>query len=181
MFECIHFPHADEASVPLPSPYMYWCLLARASSLPFSDERSWPISTQEAAGSSRHLTETWNASLRSVFEMQDESQTAVRSILSAMPEIAPWEPSSRVTLLGDAIHVMPPTGAMGANTALRDAGDLARRIVEAGGAGGVEENVIGAYEADLREFAKMAIGFSWKGGMNSFGLRPVECCEWILL
>jgi 2-polyprenyl-6-methoxyphenol hydroxylase-like FAD-dependent oxidoreductase len=181
MFECIHFPHADEVSFPLPSPYMYWCLLARASSLPISDERSWHISTQEAAGLSCRLTETWNPSLRSVFGMQDESQTAVRSILSAMPEIAPWEPSSRVTLLGDAIHVMPPTGAMGANTALRDAGDLARRIVEAGGAGGVDENVIGAYEADLREFAKMAIGFSWKGGMNSFGLRPAEECERILL
>lgn len=181
LFESIHFPHADEVSFPLPSPYMYWCLLARASTLPISDEKSWHISPQDAADLSCDLTKSWNPALQSVFDMQDESQAAVRSILSAMPEIAPWEPSSRVTLLGDAIHVMPPTGAMGANTALRDAGDLARRIVEAGCAGGVDTDVIGAYEADLREFAKTAIGFSWRGGMNSFGLRAVEECERILL
>ncbi|KAJ5147331.1 hypothetical protein N7526_000683, partial [Penicillium atrosanguineum] len=146
LFESIHFPHADEVPFPLPSAYMYWCLLARTSTLPVSDEKSW----------------------------HDESQAAVRSILSALPEIEPWTPCSRVTVLGDAIHIMPPTGAMGANTALRDAGDLARRIVEAGGAGGLDEKIIGDYEAGVREFAKVAIGFSWRGGMNSFGLRAAE-------
>lgn len=181
LFESIRFPHADEVSFPLPSPYMYWCLLAHASELPISDEKSWYISSQDAADLSRDLTKSWSPALQSVFEMQDESQAAVKSILSAMPEISLWEPSSRVTLLGDAIHSMPPTGAMGANTALRDAGDLARRIVEAGCAGAVNRDVIGAYEADLREFAKMAIGVSWKGGMHSFGLRPAEECERILL
>lgn len=111
--------------------------------------------------------------------MQDESQTSIRSILSARPDILPWESSRRVTLLGDAVHVMPPTGAMGANTALRDAADLARRIVAAGGADKLDKQVIQDYEADMREFAKVAIELSWRGGMNSFGLRPIQECTQI--
>ncbi|CEO58880.1 hypothetical protein PMG11_03577 [Penicillium brasilianum] len=113
--------------------------------------------------------------------MQDPTQAAIRSILSVMPEIAPWKPSSRVTLLGDAIHVMAPTGAMGANTASRDAADLARRIAEAGGVEEVDEAVIGHYEASLRDFAQVAIEQSWQGGVKSFGLKPVEQCERVIL
>jgi 2-polyprenyl-6-methoxyphenol hydroxylase-like FAD-dependent oxidoreductase len=181
LFEAIQFPNACEVPFTLPDAYMFWCLLAHASTLPISDEKSWRVTTEQAAGLSRQLTEGWNPALRSIFEMQDESQAAVRSLLSALPEIKPWTPCSRVTVLGDAIHVMPPTGALGANTALRDAGDLARRIVEVGGVEGVNEGVIRAYEAGVRESAKVAIEFSWKGGINSFGLRTPEECERILL
>ncbi|KAJ5677109.1 uncharacterized protein N7477_002742 [Penicillium maclennaniae] len=181
LFESIRFPCADEIPLPLPNTYMYWCLLVRASVLPVSDTISWHVTTQEAAKLSRSLTKGWDPALRSIFEMQDESQAAVRPILSALPEIEPWAPCSRVTVVGDAIHVMPPTGALGANTALRDAGDLARRIVEAGGVEGLDKRVIGDYEVGVREFAKAAIGLSWQGGMNSFGLRAAEECERILL
>lgn len=98
--------------------------------------------------------------------MQDVSQAAIRSILSAMPEIVPWKSSPRMMVLGDVVHIMPPTGAMGVNTALRNAGDSARRIVEVGGVEEVNEDVIKAYEAGLHEFAKEAIELSWNGGMQ---------------
>jgi 2-polyprenyl-6-methoxyphenol hydroxylase-like FAD-dependent oxidoreductase len=70
---------------------------------------------------------------------------------------------------------------MGANTALRDAADLARRISLAGGVDGVDQAVIGDYEASLREFARTAIEQSWQGGMKSFGLKPIEQCQRIAL
>ncbi|KAJ5166871.1 uncharacterized protein N7482_005652 [Penicillium canariense] len=182
LFESINFPYeAEVTKLRLPAPYMYWVLCTQRSQLPSSLEKGWHVSSQESADLSIQLTKSWSPSLRAIFEMQDASQTAMRSLLSAMPELAPWEPSNRVTLLGDSIHAMPPTGAMGANTALRDAADLARRVVEAGGIAKVDQGVIGVYEVDLRDFARMAIDQSWKGGMKSFGLKPVEECERILL
>lgn len=82
-----------------------------------------------------------------------------------------------MTLLGDSIHVMPPT----ANTALRDGANLARRISEIGEIANLDNQVVGDYEADLRHFAKEAIALSWRGGLKSFRLRSVEECERIIL
>lgn len=182
MFESIQFPHAKEIStIDIPDPYMYWVLVVHRSRIPSSDQNSWHLSPEGAAELANELTSSWNSQIRTILEMSNKSQTSIRSILSANLEITPWVPSSRVTLLGDAAHVMPPTGAMGANTALRDAADLAQRITSAGGVSHMNETVIGAYEANLREFAKSAIEMSWRGGRTSFGLKPAEECEQILI
>ncbi|KAJ5917481.1 hypothetical protein N7466_011035 [Penicillium verhagenii] len=182
LWEVIRFPCAVE-EIDLPAPYVYWVLVFDRAHLGLAaDGRRWRAAGPgEAAGLARRLTGSWADSVRSVIDLQDESQSSVRSILSAVPEIAGWEASARVTLLGDAVHPMPPTGAMGANTALRDAADLARRIAGVAGVEGVDDRVIGEYEADLREYARTAIGLSWQGGMKSFGLRPVDECEKIVL
>ncbi|KAJ5226250.1 hypothetical protein N7468_007475 [Penicillium chermesinum] len=165
----------------MPDPYMYWVITVRRAAIPFSDERSWNVTPEEAASLAEKLTETWDPAIRKVVTMQDRSKSSIRSILSAMPDMPSWEPSDRVTLVGDAIHVMPPTGAMGANTALRDAADLARRIADAGGAEGAVGQGLREYEAELRSFAKKAIELSWQGGFKSFGLQPQEKCERITL
>jgi 2-polyprenyl-6-methoxyphenol hydroxylase-like FAD-dependent oxidoreductase len=63
-----------------------------------------------------------------------------------------WEPS-RVTMVGDAAHAMLPTIGMGANLALRDAGQLVANLARAGrGETGVVA-AIGDYERDMREVA----------------------------
>ena len=114
--------------------------------------------------------------MRAVFEMQGKGQASTLRISSAPLDLPGWEVSPRVTLLGDAIHVMPPTGALGLVTALRDSADLARKIVDAGGIENVDRSVIGNYESEMRDFAKMALGRSWQSGLKTFGLRPVEEC-----
>lgn len=43
-------------------------------------------------------------------------------------DLTPWQ-SGAVTAIGDAVHAMPPTGGQGAATAIRDAGDLADRLL----------------------------------------------------
>lgn len=61
-----------------------------------------------------------------------------------------WQPS-RVTLLGDAIHAMPPSFGAGANSALRDAASLVRALSDAARGRRPLIEAIGAYEEDMRE------------------------------
>jgi 2-polyprenyl-6-methoxyphenol hydroxylase-like FAD-dependent oxidoreductase len=61
-----------------------------------------------------------------------------------------WRPS-RVTLLGDAIHAMPPSFGAGANSALRDAASLVRALDDAASGRRPLLDAIGAYEEDMRE------------------------------
>jgi 2-polyprenyl-6-methoxyphenol hydroxylase-like FAD-dependent oxidoreductase len=68
----------------------------------------------------------WHPRLRSLFEAADPSSLAVFPFYAAHP--APTWPSHNVTVLGDAVHVMPPTGGVGGSTAIRDAHLLAEHI-----------------------------------------------------
>jgi 2-polyprenyl-6-methoxyphenol hydroxylase-like FAD-dependent oxidoreductase len=75
---------------------------------------------------------------------------------AAAPAPGSW-PSSVVTLLGDAIHAMPPVGGNGANTALRDASLLTRNLTAAAGGGIPLLEAIGGYEAEMRDYAFGAV------------------------
>ena len=57
---------------------------------------------------------------------------------------------SRITLIGDAVHTMPPFGAHGANTALRDARTLAAQLA---GASNTIESAVGAYESEMQGYS----------------------------
>ncbi|MBO3741376.1 FAD-dependent oxidoreductase [Actinoplanes flavus] len=64
----------------------------------------------------------------------------------------------RATMMGDAVHVMPPFGAQGGNTALRDAALLGRRIVDARVSGTPVEDAIAAYQDEMVPYAFRAVG-----------------------
>ena len=78
--------------------------------------------------------------------MLAESEPASRGglLFSAATETPPW-PSSRVTVLGDAVHTMPPTGGLGGNAALHDARTLVTEL-----AAHPWPTAVPAYEAELR-------------------------------
>ena len=64
-------------------------------------------------------TTSWHPTLRRLLAETDAS--TVRAFdFSAAAGVQRWE-TSHVTLLGDALHFMPPVGGMGGNAALRDA------------------------------------------------------------
>ncbi|WP_328473153.1 FAD-dependent monooxygenase [Actinoplanes sp. NBC_00393] len=63
----------------------------------------------------------------------------------------------RATLMGDAVHVMPPFGAHGGNTALRDAAVLGRRLVEARAGGTPVEEAIAGYQEEMVPYAFRAV------------------------
>jgi 2-polyprenyl-6-methoxyphenol hydroxylase-like FAD-dependent oxidoreductase len=85
-------------------------------------------------------TTDWHAGLRDLFAHADAS-TFFPVAIRAGERVDAWEPGP-VTLLGDAIHTMPPTGGVGANTALRDVQTLAGELT--GGSSLVD--AVAAYE-----------------------------------
>jgi len=85
--------------------------------------------------------------------------------LAAATRPTRW-PASRVTLLGDAARAMPPTGALGGNTALRDAALLARRLQQAGNGD--------LFEA-VRSYQEEMISYAFKEVDSSVAMLARTC------
>jgi 2-polyprenyl-6-methoxyphenol hydroxylase-like FAD-dependent oxidoreductase len=75
------------------------------------------------------LTTAWSPALRSLVEDSDPATVTAFPVRTSTP-VAPWR-TTNVTLLGDALHNMPPYRGVGANTALCDAALLRDAIVQA--------------------------------------------------
>jgi 2-polyprenyl-6-methoxyphenol hydroxylase-like FAD-dependent oxidoreductase len=104
------------------------------------------------------LVSGWHPRLRRALANSDpESRSAVT--FSAAPPVPAWT-SGPVTVLGDAIHVMPPIGGLGGNTALRDAHLLSRLLpaVDRGERGLME--AVAEYEAEMREYGTAAVRYA---------------------
>ena len=83
---------------------------------------------------------------------QADVEFTVATELSAATQPHEW-PASRVTLMGDAVHVMPPTGAHGGNTALRDSACLSRKLQGAH---------VRSVESAIGEYQNEMIAYSFK-------------------
>jgi 2-polyprenyl-6-methoxyphenol hydroxylase-like FAD-dependent oxidoreductase len=113
----------------------------------------------------------WHPALRGLVERIDLS-TLFWFPFRRLDPVPAW-PTTRVTLLGDAIHAMMPTRGQGANMALRDAGVLAGRLAAA--ARGEEEllSAIAAYEQAMRDYVYPIMDLSEDHGrFGGGGLRP---------
>ena len=154
----------------LPKDYIYWVLLARKGVQGMTDSELFGLPNAESAALATKLTSHWHPSFHALFEHQDAAQTSLLRIISAHPDIPVWETSSRVTLIGDAAHVMSPTAGIGATTALRDAAMLAEVLSEEG----ITEESVGRYEEFMRGNAKEGISRSAMGGKHMFGMRAFE-------
>ena len=143
--------------MPSVQDYAYWVLLFRSSLLNI-DDKLFTMSKEEIKELTISLTKEWHEPIRSIFEMQITSQSSALLISSAKPQLPTWT-ATNVTLLGDAIHPMLPTGASGANTALRDAGKLLQVIKNGAG---VED--IAKYEQEMREYAAVVVQEAYQGG-----------------
>ena len=75
------------------------------------------------------LTRTWHPDLRQLIALADPLSFFPINIRTSVP-LPQWE-TTRVTLIGDAIHTMTPGRGVGANTALRDALLLSRKLTAA--------------------------------------------------
>ncbi|MFD8704844.1 FAD-dependent oxidoreductase [Kitasatospora sp. NPDC059648] len=104
------------------------------------------------------LLDGWHPDLVELVRRSDTGNSSPLTIRHARP--VPHWGTGPVTLLGDAVHAMPPSAGQGANTAFRDAAQLCRSLTavhcgEAELAAAVEE-----YELQMldRGFAAVADG-----------------------
>lgn len=138
-------------------PYLYWAVIGQNPRLGVDDAAA-PASADACVAA---LSAGWARGLRALFAYGDAASTVVLPVRTARP-LTPWA-STRVTLLGDAVHAMSPAGGLGANTALADAANLSAWLGEVRqGRVGLDAAIAG-YETVLRETAARAIEASCKG------------------
>ncbi|MBF6174047.1 FAD-dependent oxidoreductase [Nocardia blacklockiae] len=109
--------------------YTMVTLLARPERFGVPDEELFAMPPEDLWKLTVTATAEWHPELREIFT-HAEPATFFPIALRAGERIPAW-PSGPVTLLGDAIHTMPPTGGVGANTALQDAATLATELLTA--------------------------------------------------
>jgi len=105
----------------------------------------------------------WSDRLSELVWLSDPTTLSLLPIRTSLP-VAPWE-TSRITLLGDAIHAMTPFRGIGANIALKDAVLLRDALVEADRGERPLIDAMQAYEAGM-------IDYGFKAVQNS--LRAME-------
>ncbi|MFB9235043.1 FAD-dependent oxidoreductase [Plantactinospora siamensis] len=124
--------------------YLMTTLVASPERLGLPDERLFRLAPRELWKIAVTATAGWHPAVRELFAHAD-GDTFFPIAIRASEPVEPWE-SGPVTLLGDAVHTMPPTGGVGANAALRDAATLAGELLSAVRAGTPLRDAVGAYE-----------------------------------
>ncbi|NDZ80866.1 FAD-dependent monooxygenase [Streptomyces sp. SID10853] len=115
------------------------------------------------------LGDDWHEDIHRLLSLWDTDSLFPLRISTAAP-VPAWKPGP-VTLIGDAIHAMSPVLAMGANTALRDAGELTRALSEAARAGEPLVDAVRAYENRMTDYAFSIVADSRQTGQQRVGQR----------
>ncbi|WP_163513650.1 FAD-dependent oxidoreductase [Fodinicola acaciae] len=106
-------------------------------------------------------TRRWHPHLRELLSLVDPGSCFPLNIRTT--ERQPQWPTSNVTLIGDAIHTMTPGRGVGANTALRDARLLCRKLVAVRDGQLSLLDGIRAYETKMIDYAFDAVEKSLSG------------------
>ena len=159
----------------LPQDYVHWGLLFPKDTCGLGEDGLNEALHSNPSGLALEITSQWDPSIRSLLELQDKSLTSGMRVYSACPEIGSWEPSSHITVMGDAVHLMSPSGGVGAVAALNDAVTLAQIIVDERGVLSVES--IGKFEQMMKNFAGACLRRSFVAGEKMLNTPPAERCK----
>jgi 2-polyprenyl-6-methoxyphenol hydroxylase-like FAD-dependent oxidoreductase len=96
------------------------------------------------------MTRRWHPNLRELLAHCVVEENFYLPIRVSRP-VPAWT-TGPVTLLGDAVHAMSPAGGSGANTALRDAALLVRRLSTTD-----RDTRLGAYEREMLDHGFAAV------------------------
>ena len=137
--------------------YLMWGVWGALRNLP-ADPKS--LGQPALLALATEITDGWHPNLRALIRASDSSTAFSVDVRTSLPVDA-W-PTTNVTVLGDAVHLMTPGRGIGANTALRDAALLAARLGAAQRGDMSGHDAIAGYEAQMREYGFHAVAESRK-------------------
>jgi 2-polyprenyl-6-methoxyphenol hydroxylase-like FAD-dependent oxidoreductase len=124
--------------------YLMITLVATPERLGTPDDKLFDLPSGKLWQIAVEATTDWHPAIRKLLAHAD-TDSFFPITIRASERIEAWE-SGPVTLLGDAIHAMPPTGGVGANTALQDAATLSGELLSAARDGRPLTEAVAAYE-----------------------------------
>jgi len=124
-FATVRFRNRPEGA----SDYLMTTLVATPGRLGMPDGKLFRLAPEQLWRIAVAATEQWHPAVRDLFARADPG-SFFPIVIRAGERVEPWPPGP-VTLLGDAVHTMPPTGGVGANTALQDAATLSAELLSA--------------------------------------------------
>lgn len=149
------------------SDYLFWSLIARREKFAFKAD---PQCLDGSALQKIALegVQGWHPHLERMVRESDPSTIIVKPLQTALP-IKAWQ-TKRITLVGDAIHSMPPTRGIGGNTALRDAHLLCQNLIAAKSSEKPLLAAIHDYETEMRTYGFAAV----RGSIQSMNTMVEE-------
>src|SRR5215510_2294600 len=133
---------------PVSDNYVMWAVLLPKGELPVN---MWELKDEALHHLAFKVARNFHPILQRFVEHADVDCTIPTKLCAATRPRA-WPPS-RATLIGDAVHVMPPTGAHGGNTALRDAALLAEELLEVAADDKSIEQAIQTYQREMISYS----------------------------
>ncbi|RYC56587.1 hypothetical protein CHU98_g9621 [Xylaria longipes] len=156
----------------LPPDLLTWCMYldheanvqAVVEPMVWSRSVLLPKTPEERGQYLQKASETWHPDLKLLFDSAAPELSACVPVISSKPhiEIRSAGQTGHVTLVGDAAHSMSPMGGSGADTAIRNAADLARTIAEEG----VTRDTLAEFESRMEARAKEKVEHSFRGGQK---------------
>jgi len=141
--------------------YVFWAYVAAADRYPADVHELDGAALQQVVLD--RITD-WSPDLHRLVSGSDP-QSVNPIALRSMESVKAW-PASTVTLIGDAIHNMTPLAGIGANTALRDAAVLTRRLT------GITDRAaavpaIAEYEREMLDYGFAAVRLSLRNARQA--------------
>ncbi len=133
--------------------YVFWSFLTNRSNFPDNLET---MSAEAIIQLVDNMTSGWHPRLKRLITRADAKTVLVLSYKTSKPP-ARWQ-TGTVTVMGDAIHSMPPTSGEGANIALQDAAVLCASLVDYEEGKTTLHEAVDKYETVMLDYAFKAVG-----------------------
>jgi len=148
----LRFQHTED--------YLMWGLLGSREQFPIPDEDLQAMDSPDLQRTAVELTNDWYPTLSPLIKLADPEESFFLTMRRTAP-IEHWH-TGNITLLGDAIHVMPANGS-GANSALRDASQLSRSLIAVASQGTPLQQALHDYEIEILRSGFGAVRTSLQG------------------